>query len=478
MKIPTTGRTREEILEHLKSYKKQDINWQSGRAYGYIYDPGKEILEFAKEVFCLFLCENALDFTAYPSLLKIENDLVSMIRKHVHGDDQVVGNFTSGGTESIFLAVKAARDYYRQEKPEIKEPEMILPSSAHAAFHKAAHYLGIKTVTVSVDPDTFKADLKQTRGSISENTIFMVGSAPTYTQGVVDPISELSEMAHENDIWFHTDACMGGFLLPYFRRLGEPVADFDFSLPGVCSVSVDLHKYAYSPKGASLVFHRSPKLRSFQIFSFTKWLGYTLVNSTVQSTKSGGPLAAAWAVLNYVGDEGYLEFARKKLEAVKKIKQAISQIPELYLMVEPEMTLISFGSKAVNAFHIIDEMNLKGWYIQPSLSFDGVPANIHLTITLSNVIHTDQFIDDLKESVEKATHLPSGVLLERLKSIMDKQGAALLDNPGSLIELAGIKEGQMPKRMAALNEVLDAMPPEWREKILLHVVNRFFHPES
>jgi glutamate/tyrosine decarboxylase-like PLP-dependent enzyme len=271
---------------------------------------------------------------------------------------------------------------------------------------------------------------------------------------------------------------MGGFLLPYFKRLGEPVADFDFSLPGVCSVSVDLHKYAYSPKGASLVFHRSPKLRSFQIFSFTKWLGYTLVNSTVQSTKSGGPLAAAWAVLNYVGDEGYLEFARKKLEAVKKIKQAISQIPELYLMVEPEMTLISFSSKEVNIFHIIDEMNLKGWYIQPSLSFDGIPANIHLTVTLSNVLHTEPFIHDLKESVEKAKHLPSGVLLERLKPVIDKQGAALLDNPGSLFELAGIKEGQMPKRMAALNEVLDAMPPEWREKILLHVTNGFFHPES
>ncbi|MBS3776450.1 MAG: aspartate aminotransferase family protein, partial [Bacteroidales bacterium] len=272
MKIPTSGRTREEILGHLKSYKKQDINWQSGRAYGYIYDPGKEILEFAKEVYCLFLCENALDFTAYPSLLKIENDLVSMIRKHVHGDEQVVGNFTSGGTESIFLALKAARDYYRQKRPEIKEPEMILPSSAHAAFHKAAHYLGVKSVTVSVDPNTFKADLKQTRESINENTILMVGSAPTYTQGVVDPICELSEMAREYDIWFHTDACMGGFLLPYFKRLGEPVADFDFTLPGVCSVSVDLHKYAYSPKGASLVFHRTPKLRSFQIFSFTKWL--------------------------------------------------------------------------------------------------------------------------------------------------------------------------------------------------------------
>jgi len=478
MKIPKTGRTREEILKLLGSYKKQDINWQSGRAFGYIYDPGKEILEFAKQVYNLFLCENALDFTAYPSLLKIENDLISVIRKHLQGGDQVVGNFTSGGTESIFLAMKAARDYYRQEKPAIMEPEMILPSSAHAAFHKAAHYLDIRTVSISVDPHTFKADLKQTRENINKNTILMVGSAPTYTQGVIDPISELSDLARQHDIWFHTDACMGGFLLPYFRRLGEPVADFDFSLPGVCSVSVDLHKYAYAPKGASLVFHRTPKLRSFQIFSFTKWLGYALVNSTLQSTKSGGPLAAAWAVLNYVGDEGYLEFARKKLEAVKKIKHAISQIPELYLMVEPEMTLISFSSKKVNIFHIIDEMNLKGWYIQPSLSFDHVPSNIHLTVTLSNVVHTDQFIDDLKASAQKAKELPSGELLEKFQPIMDQQWADLLDNPGLLFEFAGIKDGRMPQRMAPVNEVLDAMPPEWREKILLHVANGFFHPDS
>jgi glutamate/tyrosine decarboxylase-like PLP-dependent enzyme len=241
---------------------------------------------------------------------------------------------------------------------------------------------------------------------------------------------------------------------------------------------VDLHKYAYCPKGASLVFHRSPRLRSYHIFSFTKWLGYTLVNSTLQSTKSGGPLAAAWAVINYVGDEGYLEFARRKLEAVKKIKQAISGIPELYLMVEPEMTLVSFSSEEVNIFHIIDEMNLKGWYIQPSLSFDGVPANIHLTVTLSNVVHSDQFIDDLKACVKKAKQLPSGELLKKLKPTMDKQGAALLDNPAILFERAGIKEGQMPQRMAPVNEVLDALPPEWREKLLLHVANGFFHPDS
>lgn len=478
MEIPKKGKTKREILDCLKHYKKNDVNWQSGRAFSYIFDPGGQVLEFAKKVYSFFLTENALDFTAYPSLLKLENNLVSMIRRHLNGDEQVVGNFTSGGTESIFLAVKAARDYYRKEKPDLKEPEMILPSSAHAAFHKAAHYLGLKTITVSVDPRTFKADLKKTQKKMNDNTILMVGSAPTYTQGVVDPISKLSELAKKNGIWFHTDACMGGFLLPYFKRLGQPVPDFDFSLPGVCSVSVDLHKYAYAPKGASMVLYRSPELRTFQMFSFAKWLGYTIINPTVQSTKSGGPLAAAWAVLNYVGDDGYLNFAHKKLDAVKKIKQAITQIPELYLMAEPEMTLISFSSKKVNIFHIIDEMNLKGWYITPSLSFDQIPANIHLSVTLPNVEHTHEFIEDLKESVKTAKSLPSGKLLNAFKEIMNKQGEALLDNPEPLLELAGIKNGQMPERTASLNEVLNAMPPDWREKLLLNVANYFFHPET
>ena len=356
----------------------------------------------------------------------MENDLVSMLRGHLRGDDDVVGNFTSGGTESILLAVKAARDFARVRRPEIALPEMVLPTTAHAAFHKAAHYFGIKAVTTSVDPTSFKADVERTRQAINENTILMVGSSPTYTQGVIDPIPELSELAREQGIWFHTDACMGGFLLPYFRRLGQPVTDFDFSLPGVTSLSVDLHKYAYCPKGASLVLHRRPELRRFQLFAFTRWLGYTMINPTVQSTKSGGPLAAAWAVLHYVGDETYLDFARQKQEATRAIAEGIEQIPELSLLAPPDMTLLSFSSKSVNIFHIIDEMNLKGWYIQPSFSYDNAPANIHLSINLSNVGKAEVFLSDLRDSVEKAKALPSGQLLALVQQRMSADGEGFL----------------------------------------------------
>ncbi len=479
MKLPQQGRTKEDILKKLGKYKKDDLDWQSGQAFGYIFDPGEEILQFAKQVYNMFLSENAIDFTVYPSLLSFENDLVSIMRKHLGGDENVVGNFTSGGTESIILAVKTARDYYRKKKPEITEPEMIVPTTAHAAFHKAAHYLNLKAVSVSVNPKTFKADVKAIEKCINENTIFMAGSAPSYTQGVIDPIFELSEIARKNDIWFHTDACMGGFLLPFFKKLGKNVTDFDFSCPGVNSISVDLHKYAYTPKGASLILHRNSEQRHFQLFAFADWLGYTMVNPTIQSTKSGGPLAAAWAVLNHVGEEKYLGFAQKQLDTVKEIKEGIEQIPELYMMVEPEMTLLSFSSKNVSVFHIIDEMHIRGWYIQPALSFDNIPASIHLSVTLSNAGKSAAFIQDLKESVKKAKSLPPGELLSLFNQFMKDGGADdLLENLGPLLELAGIKKGRMPKRTAPVNEVLDAIPSAIRKQLLLEVTSTFFNPES
>ncbi|MBS3808809.1 MAG: aspartate aminotransferase family protein [Desulfobacterales bacterium] len=476
MKIPSSGMKDAEVFAKLDEYRKDDVDWSSGRVFGYVFDPGKEIMDFAKKVYNKFLTENALDFSVYPSLLRLENDLVAMLRDHLRGDDQVVGNFTSGGTESILLAVKAARDYFRLHRPEIETPEMILPSTAHAAFHKAAHYFGIKTVTIPVDSGTFRADVKETEKNITGNTIFMTGSAPSYTQGVIDPIAKLSDIARQKGIWFHTDACMGGFLLPYFKRLGRAVPDFDFSLPGVNSISVDLHKYAYAPKGASLILHRTPDLRKFQMFAFSRWLGYTMINPTVQSTKSGGPLAAAWAVLNYVGDDKYLEFAKNKLEATREIREGIESIPELYLLGQPEMTLLSFSSREVNIFHIIDEMHERGWYIQPSFSYQNIPANIHLSINLSNVGRTGEFISDLKESVKKAKTMPSGQLLSGVREMMDEQGEDFLENVDSLMALAGMEQGRLPERMAPVNEVLDSMSPQWREKILLEVTNRFFHP--
>jgi glutamate/tyrosine decarboxylase-like PLP-dependent enzyme len=374
------------------------------------------------------------------------------------------------------LAVKTARDFYRQKRPDIKTPEMILPTSAHAAFHKAALYLGVKVVPASVDPQTFKADVHNIRQAITANTIMLVGSAPSYAHGVVDPIQELGQLALKHDLWLHSDACMGGFMLPYFRRLGEPVPDFDFSVPGVASISADLHKYAYSPKGASLVLYRDKSLRKHQIFACSQWIGYTIINNAVQSSKSGGPMAAAWAVLNFVGDEGYLEIARNKLTATKRICTGIEQIDGLQLLARPDMCLVSFTSEQINIFHIIDEMNARGWYVQPALSFDNSPAHIHLSINASNVEWVDRFLDDLKDCTKIARTLPDGELAKLVRqSLADTDFADLSDDELSgLLSMAGLQGGGLPKRSAEINEALDALAPETRDLLLISYVNDLF----
>src|SRR5215470_10653784 len=267
MKIPAHGMHREALFERLESYRANDTPWREGRTWAYVYDPGREAEEVIKQAYMMYLSDNALDPTAFPSALRLENEVVAMAAAHLHGDDQVVGNFTSGGTESIILAVKTARDYCRHHKPHIKAPEILLPATAHAAFQKAAHYLDVKPVLVAVDPRTFKADVDAVRRAITANTILLVGSAVSYAHGVVDPIRELGQLALEHDLLLHVDACMGGFLLPYFRRLGAPVPDFDFGVPGVTSISMDLHKYAFAAKGASTILYRNAELRRFQLYA-------------------------------------------------------------------------------------------------------------------------------------------------------------------------------------------------------------------
>ncbi len=476
MKISKKGFSREEVFQKLQERRKDDLNWRSGKVFGYIFDPGKEAMELGKEVYSMFLTENALDFSVFPSLLQFETELAAIVGEHLSGDENVVGNFTSGGTESIILAVKAARDYNREHKPEIKEPEMILPVTAHAAFHKAAHYLDVKVVPVPVNPKTFKADAELVEKAITPNTILIVGSAPSYAHGVVDPMAELGEVALAHDILLHTDACVGGFMLPYFKRLGEPVPDFDFSVPGVTSMSVDLHKYAYTPKGASLVLYRSKNLRKHQIFACSHWTGYTIINNAVQSSRSGGPMAAAWAVLNFIGDDGYLDIARKKLEATQKIAKGIEQHPDLHLMAKPEMCMLSFTSDTISVFHLIDEMNSIGWYIQPALTFQDSKENIHLSINFSNVEWVDDFLKDLDTCVENVRPMKSGELAAVVKAeLADVDPDTLTEETFTqLLGMAGIEGAGLPEKMAEINEILNALPAKFRERLLIEFINNLF----
>lgn len=476
MRIPDKGLGREEIFAKLENYRENDMPWRDGRTWAYIYDPGRDAEEVIKQAYMMYLTENGLDPTVFPSALRLETELVAMAAAHLNGDENVVGNFTSGGTESIICAVKAARDFARAKRPHIKAPEILLPTTGHAAFHKAAHYLDVNVVTVPVDPVSFKADVDAMREAITPNTILLMGSAVSYAHGVVDPIRELGELALEKNVLLHVDACMGGFLLPYFRRLGAPVPDFDFRVPGVTSISMDLHKYAFAAKGASTILYRSKDLRKYQIYACSNWTGYTVVNPTVQSTKSAGPLAAAWAVLNFFGDEGYLEIARQVLDATRRIAEAIDSMDDLRLLGEPEMNLVAFTSDTVSVFHVIDEMKQRGWYIQAQLEFQNSKENIHLSVNPASVKWVDALLADLRECVKSAKQLSSGALAAQIREAFGSLEPSALEGDAfaGLLGMAGVSGTALPDRMAEINEVLNALPVPMREKLLVEYLNELF----
>ncbi len=480
MKIPKTGLSRDEIFERLERYREHDTPWREGRTWAYVYDPGAEAESVIKDAFSSYLSENGLDPTAFPSALQIENEVIAMAVGHLNGDENVVGSFTSGGTESLILAVKAARDHAREKRPEVTTPEMILPETAHASFQKAAHYLGVKPVIVPVDPETFRADVSAIREAITDQTVLLVGSAISYAHGVVDPIPELGQLALEKNLLLHVDGCMGGFMLQYFERLGGTHPLFDFRVPGVTSISMDLHKYAFAAKGASVILYRSKDLRKYQMYACSNWTGYTVINPTVQSTKSAGPVAASWAALKFIGDDGYLEFARQVKDATERIAKAVDEIPELRMLGEPEMNLVAFTSETVSVFHIADEMKERNWFVQPQLAYGCSPENIHLSINPGSVHWVDSMLSDLRESIEKAKLLPSGELAPKIQAAFGDLAPEELDDSvfENLLGMAGVSGTSLPGRMAEINEVLNALPVPLRERLLVEYLNVLYQPEG
>jgi len=479
MELPRRGLSKEQIASKLEAFARHDAASGEGRSFAYTYDAGQEVEAVAREAYLAFMSKNALDPTYVPSVLTLENQVVSMAAAHLGGDDQTVGTFTSGGTESIILAVKTARDYFRKVRPDIRAPEMVLPETAHAAFHKAAHYLDVKPVLTRVDPVTFRADPEQMRRAITGQTILLVGSATSYAHGVVDPIVELGRLALEHGLLLHVDACIGGFLLPYFKRLGAEIPDFDLRVQGVTSISMDLHKYAYAPKGASVVLYRSMELRRHQIFACAEWTGYTVVNTTVQSTKGAGPLAGAWAVLCFLGDEGYERLARELYQAKERLVEGIEATPQLRLLARPDMPLIAFTADRVNVFHVVDEMNRRGWHVQPQLRLGDCPENIHLSVNPNNLPHIGALLADLRDVVATVRARPRGKLARVVSATFGRLDPDGLDDAvfAKLIGTAGIKSVGVPEQMAGINDIMNLLPPRLAERLLIEYVNRLFvHP--
>ncbi|MDE3088370.1 MAG: aminotransferase class V-fold PLP-dependent enzyme [Chloroflexota bacterium] len=395
-KLPVVGIDRQEIIAEMEKLKAlEQARWKDGLVSGAVYHGDDAHVDFLNHVYAINSQSNPLHADVWPSTTKFEAEIVAMTAHMLGGDDSVCGTVSSGGTESILLAMKTYRDRARDKKG-ITAPEMIVPTTAHAAFDKAAQYFNIKMIRVPVGADC-KAKVAAAQRAITRNTIVIVGSAPSFPHGVIDPIAQLSELARARGIGFHTDACLGGFVLPWAEKLGYPVPPFDFRLPGVTSISADTHKYGYAAKGSSVILYRGEELRHYQYYTTTDWLGGLYLSPTFAGSRPGALSAACWAAMVSMGEQGYLDAARKILETSGAIKKEIERLSDLQL-VGDSLFVVAFGSKTLDIYSVLDEMEKRGW----GLNGLQAPPAVHLCVTLR---HTqpglaEKFIADLKAAVE------------------------------------------------------------------------------
>lgn len=396
MAIGATGLPYDQVLAELEARKARDVRWQEGRAFTLAYHAGDDVLALQRAAYAAFSTENALNTDAFPSLRAIQSAVVGTVTDWLQGGPGAAGFMTTGGTESILMAVYAARERGRAERG-VEQPNVVLPTSAHAAFEKGCHYFGLESRRVPVLED-WRADVEAMAAAMDEDTVLVVGSAPQYPQGVVDPIPEIAALAAARDVSCHVDACMGGVTLTYLARLGHDIPPWNFSVDGVTSISVDLHKFGYAAKGASVIAHRTKGLRGYQVYVTENWLGGLYGSSGVLGTKSGGAMAAAWAVMQYLGDEGYLRLTAAARRATEDLAAGIRAIPELTLRADPQATLVSFGAadtSALEVFAVADALWRRGWYVDRQ----GPPPSLHCTV---NAVHdglVPTFLADLRAAV-------------------------------------------------------------------------------
>ena len=404
-KIPMDGKQMDAILDNMAALQTRETDgWKDGYVSGAVYHGDTAHIDFLNKVYALHSQTNPLHADVWPSISKYEAEIVAMTAGMLGGNqagDEICGTLSSGGTESIMLAMKTYRDRARAERG-IRRPEMVVPITAHAAFDKAAQYFNIKMVRIPVDHN-YRADVRAAARAVTRRTVVMVGSAPSFPHGMVDPIAELSELARQRGIGFHTDACLGGFVLPWAADLGYPVPSFDFQLPGVTSISADTHKYGYAAKGTSVILYRGQELRRYQYFTITDWPGGLYFSPSFAGSRPGALSAACWAAMVRIGQKGYRDATRRILETADFIKTGIRTIPELFILGDP-LWVIAFGSRTLDIYRVMDAMSHRGW------SLNGLhrPSCVHLCVTLR---HTqpgvkERFVEDLKAAVAEVKSAP------------------------------------------------------------------------
>ena len=410
------------ILEDLTSIKKDDINWKSGRCFGYVYNPGEVGLKLIKDSFIKYMSDTVLDVKAFPSSKILEHELNGIAIEILGGDQTDSGScFTTGGTESIFLSVLAHREWAKKTK-NITEPNIVIPDTIHPAFNKACFYLGIKPIVVAAGPD-FRADHKKMEYYIDDNTIMIAGSAPSYGVGQIDPLWELGCIAEDLKIGFVIDACVGGGIIPFMKSGPE----LSFKIPGVTAITLDWHKWYMSIKGSSSVVYRDKSMLDYQCFVHSAWMGYSIVNPSVTSTRSTGHIAATVAIIKYFGLNGYRKITDEIMYEADKIKNYLSSCEVLELIGEPELNVFAFSSSSeeVNIFTLQEVLKNKGWFIQPQLGYGDMPPSCHISVNYSNVGMINEFIIDL-DRVLKAGLLSSKTELDMLSDMPIKKRDKIL----------------------------------------------------
>ena len=400
-RLPERGRARADVLTELADLADAEREaWLSGHASGAVYQGDPEHVAFLSEAYRLHSQSNPLHVDLWPSATKFEAEIVSMTAGMLGADateDAIVGTVSSGGTESILLAMKAYRDHAGRP-----DPEMVIPSTAHAAFMKAAAYFGIEPVRVPVGAD-MRADVAATADAMTDRTVVVVGSAPSYPHGVIDPPPQLAALAAGRGVGFHTDACLGGFVLPWARRLGRDVPPFDFAVPGVTSMSADTHKYGYAAKGTSVVLYRGAELRHAQYFAIADWPGGLYCSPTFAGSRPGALSAACWAAMVSIGEQGYLEATDRILRAADTIKAGIAAIDGVDVIADP-LFCVAFASEAVDIYRVADAMTARGW----SLNGLQLPPAVHICVTQRHTVEgvAERFVADLRDAVSDVRVAP------------------------------------------------------------------------
>lgn len=415
--LPTTGISKNEIEQDWMNYTKDDMNWKAGKFFGYVYYPGDEYYKVIKEAYAKFSVTNALNPAVFSSLRTMEIEVVRIAANLLHGNENVSGSMTSGGTESIFMAVKAAKEWAKKNKT-THNPLMLIAATAHPAFCKAADTIELNYKTIPVDGN-FQIDIEALQKNMSEDVVLVVASAPSYPQGMIDPIEKVAQITKQQPCLLHVDACVGGFILPFLKMEGVDIPKFDFEIDGVTSISADVHKYGYGAKGASVVLYKNAELRRGQFYIKTDWSGGIYGSPSFMGTRGGGPIAAAWTALHHIGQDGYRRMARETYQETIFIKNKIKEeIPELKILGNPIATLFAIASDKIDMFEVADELGELGW----TINRQQLPTSLHIVLNYIHVGKGELFINDLKTAVQKAKqfsllHLKNNMQLQAVKGL-------------------------------------------------------------